>query len=676
MAKDSKNYINVPFVEKDKAKALGARWDPKEKSWYYTNPNNSYLFSKWAKPAKVRLSKEQGRLIKLVKEGKNVLVDACIGSGKTTTIQALCNKLPKSKKILYLTYNRLLKIDAKEKIKNKNVFVQNYHGFAYVLLKEISVTVGMSDLIQTFLKKQKELNIPKYDILIIDEYQDIEQELAEMLLLVKEKNPKIQIVAVGDMKQKIYDKTTLNVAEFMDNFLDIYVPITFTKCFRLSKTLSKKLGNVWNKEINGVNDNCQIAYMNPPKVIKFLSTQNTKDILCLGSRTGTMSKVLNELEEKYPDKFNKDTVYASIKDEDRGSVSPNDSTAIFTTFDSSKGLERKICVIFDYTEHYWQSRIQKPNTKYEILRNIFLVAASRGKEKIVFVEDMKQNPETGAWIEEKTPVNMRLSLNTISHPTAETLDYNRPFVVSEMYSFKYKEDVEACFNLVEVEEIMTKDRTTIGTKNNDKLIDLSPCIGILQEATFFTKYDIDSEIKFAQDNHKDRPKINLPIDATLEDKVLYLTAYNTGYDRYVNQVKTPFVSEETLGRIQDRLRQVFKPSEEVQRSFSISFKLPEKDDDGNYKKITINGRSDVIKNNIVYELKFEADLMHEDFLQCATYMVAFNLEKGILWNVKKNRMYIITIPDRKVFISQMMKTITKGCVTKFKIPKNIELELS
>lgn len=276
----------------------------------------------------------------------------------------------------------------------------------------------------------------------------------------------------------------------------------------------------------------------------------------------------------------------------------------------------------------------------------------------------------------KTPVNMRLSLNTISHPTAETLDYNRPFVVSEMYSFKYKEDVEACFNLVEVEEIMTKDRTTIGTKNNDKLIDLSPCIGILQEATFFTKYDIDSEIKFAQDNHKDRPKINLPIDATLEDKVLYLTAYNTGYDRYVNQVKTPFVSEETLGRIQDRLRQVFKPSEEVQRSFSISFKLPEKDDDGNYKKITINGRSDVIKNNIVYELKFEADLMHEDFLQCATYMVAFNLEKGILWNVKKNRMYIITIPDRKAFISQMMKTITKGCVTKFKIPKNIELELS
>lgn len=676
MANNSKNYINVPFIEKDKAKALGARWDPEKKSWYYTNPKNAYLFNKWAPKPKTRLSKEQSRLIKLAKEGKNVLVDACIGSGKTTTIQALCNKLPRKKKILYLTYNRLLKIDAKEKIKNKNVFVQNYHGFAYVLLKDIGVTVGMSDLIQTFLKKENELNIPSYDMLIIDEYQDIEQELAEMLLIIKNKNPKIQIVAVGDMKQKIYDKTTLDVAEFMDNFLDVYVPITFTKCFRLSGNLSKKLGHVWGKKINGVNDNCQIAYMKPPKVIEFLATQDTKDILCLGSRTGTMSKVLNDLEKNYPEKFNKDTVYASIKDEDRGSVAPNDATAIFTTFDSSKGLERKICVIFDYTEHYWQSRIQKPNTKYEILRNIFLVAASRGKEKIVFVEDMKQDPETGEWIEENHHVDTRLSLNTIAHPTAETFDYKRPFVVSEMYAFKYKEDVEECFQLINVEEIMTKDRTTIGTKNNDKLIDLSPCIGILQEATFFTKYDIDGEIKFAQDNHRDRPRINLPVDATLEDKVLYLTAYNTGYDRYVTQVKTPFVSEETLGRIQDRLRQVFKPSEEVQRSFSIEFKLPEKDENGKRKKIIINGRSDVIKNDVVYELKFESDLSHEDFLQCATYMLAFNLKEGILWNVKKNRMYIITIPNRKVFIEQMIRTITKGCVTEYKIPKYIDLKLS
>lgn len=84
----------------------------------------------------------------------------------------------------------------------------------------------------------------------------------------------------------------------------------------------------------------------------------------------------------------------------------------------------------------------------------------------------------------------------------------------------------------------------------------------------------------------------------------------------------------------------------------------------------------MIKNDVVYELKFESDLSHEDFLQCATYMLAFNLKEGILWNVKKNRMYIITIPNRKVFIEQMIRTITKGCVTEYKIPKYIDLKLS
>ncbi len=33
------------------------------------------------------LTSEQQRMIDLVREGKNVLVNACIGSGKTTAIQ-------------------------------------------------------------------------------------------------------------------------------------------------------------------------------------------------------------------------------------------------------------------------------------------------------------------------------------------------------------------------------------------------------------------------------------------------------------------------------------------------------------------------------------------------------------------------------------------------------------
>ena len=78
----------------------------------------------------MHLSEEQSKFVEIAQKGKNILVDACIGSGKTTAIQALCKELPRDKKILYLTYNKLLKIDAKSKIHEKNVLVTNYHGCA------------------------------------------------------------------------------------------------------------------------------------------------------------------------------------------------------------------------------------------------------------------------------------------------------------------------------------------------------------------------------------------------------------------------------------------------------------------------------------------------------------------------------------------------------------------
>lgn len=81
-------------------------------------------------------------------------MDACIGSGKTTAIQSLCNELPGTKKVLYLTYNKLLKLDAKSKIKKRNVTVTNYHGFAYMALSRCGVSVGISNLIQTFIKEK------------------------------------------------------------------------------------------------------------------------------------------------------------------------------------------------------------------------------------------------------------------------------------------------------------------------------------------------------------------------------------------------------------------------------------------------------------------------------------------------------------------------------------------
>ncbi len=44
---ESKTYLNVPYAQKDAAKALGARWDPAQKKWYVPSNKDISLFAQW-----------------------------------------------------------------------------------------------------------------------------------------------------------------------------------------------------------------------------------------------------------------------------------------------------------------------------------------------------------------------------------------------------------------------------------------------------------------------------------------------------------------------------------------------------------------------------------------------------------------------------------------------------
>lgn len=597
---------------------------------------------------RVTLTKEQEEFIARGKEGRNILVEACIGSGKTTAIQILCDEIGQNKKILYLTYNKLLKLDARAKIRNRNVCVTNYHGFAYTALDRQDLHAGISDLIQTFNREKPP--VPRFDVLIIDEYQDIEQESADMLSYIKSKNPAVQIVAVGDMEQKIYDKTTLDVSAFIENFLGDHLTLTFTQCFRLNAQLAETLGRIWQKRIVGVNPNCKTEVMNVTEAIGFLAAQDPADLLCLGSRTSIMADVLNVLESDYPERFNKRTVFASISDRDStGATEPRADSAIFTTFDASKGLERKVCVIFDFTESYWRMRISRPEQKYTILRNIFCVAASRGKERIVFV--------TGGepLLSEKT-----LSVDTKEGTGRIALN------ISEMFDFKYKEDVEKCFGLLKIEKSV-QDGGIIKIRNRDELIDLSPCIGVYQEAMYFTNYEIEKEILLFLDLHRNKRYLypERDRDLPLEEKILILTALETGQDRYKMQVRTPYIMPAEREQLTRRLQTMLSPDETIQVGCSISFS----DRKNGREKYYAAGFADAVKGDAVYELKFVEELKREHFLQCACYLVALDRKRGILWNTRNNEMYTITVPNRRKFLSAVARTISKNKLDKYHKPR-------
>lgn len=590
------------------------------------------------------LSVEQQEFIDLAKDGKNILVDACIGSGKTTAIQVLCNELP-NRNILYLTYNRLLKLDAKAKITNRNVMVTNYNGFAYWCLMRAGVKCGLSDQFQTFNRVLP--MIPKsFDLLLIDEYQDIDSEMLPLLNHIKTSNPGIQIVAVGDMAQKIYDKTILNVPEFMNEYLDEHEDINFTRCFRLSHDIAAMYGRIWQKPIIGVNDSCRVSFMSEKDAVRFLRDKDPKDILCLGARKGSLSKTLNKLETKYPDVFNKNTVYASISDTDRGNIEPNRNTAIFTTYDSSKGMERRYCLVFDYNEEYWEVRNNQPNTNAEILKNIFCVAGSRGKEAIIFVD---------------APKKERLSEYTLASAKSKKPSFKKPFQASEMFDFKYKEDVEDCYKMLKVKKVQDRE-SSINIISHDGMIDLSPCLGIFAEASFFNNYDIDSEIKLAE-SIKDQDAWYRTDNPSLQEKILSLTSLATNYARYIKQTRLPFVSADKKELIAERLNGVLDPNDTVQTDCSITMSTKK------YGEIVFNGRCDVEKKDSIFELKFVEELQHEHFLQLAFYLVAKNKPVGFLWNIKNNEVYAVQKPNPKDFMNVVLNCVTKREVEKGKITK-------
>ena len=160
-------------------------------------------------------------------------------------------------------------------------------------------------------------------------------------------------------------------------------------------------------------------------------------------------------------------------------------------------------------------------------------------------------------------------------------------------------------------------------------------------------------------------------ESSLDKKILFLVSLETKQKRYRTQVITPFINEEQIALKIDRLKTHLNKDEDTQVECQIDFSYKKNGE----VKFSARGFADVVKDNIVYELKFVSELTHEHFLQCACYMVAKNLQKGILWNTRDNTSYEIEIPERKVFLNAVAKTVTKGVIENYYAPVEEKLEL-
>jgi hypothetical protein len=209
------------------------------------------------------LSGEQSHIRDCIKQGKHVIVQAVAGSGKSSTVLSIAEEMT-NKKILQFTYNSSLRTEIKEKVSGKrlsNITIHTYHSLAVRYYLPTAYTdTGIRHILYNDL--QPVCTIPLYDILVIDETQDM--TLLYFQLTVKfirdmcsATNHRVQLLILGDELQSLYefkgaDARFLTLAHELWQDNPFLITREFMHCtMRMSYRITNQIGSFVNEAMLG-----------------------------------------------------------------------------------------------------------------------------------------------------------------------------------------------------------------------------------------------------------------------------------------------------------------------------------------------------------------------------------------------------------------------------------------
>jgi hypothetical protein len=153
------------------------------------------------------ISEEQSVVLNNTKNGKNSVVDAVAGSGKSTTVLSIATALT-TQKIIQFTYNSMLRCEIKEKtaqLQISNLDVHTYHSMAVKYYHSSAHTdTGLRHIIATKMKPR--IRVPKKDVIVIDEAQDMTPLYFQMIVkFTMDMNHPFLLIVLGDFMQGLYE---------------------------------------------------------------------------------------------------------------------------------------------------------------------------------------------------------------------------------------------------------------------------------------------------------------------------------------------------------------------------------------------------------------------------------------------------------------------------------------
>jgi hypothetical protein len=357
----------------------------------------------------IEYTNEQKNIIDAVLSGKNCVVDAVAGSGKTTTIMGIAKSAPE-KRILQITYNRHLKDEVKEKrdkagLSNMDVFT--YHGLCVRYYERRAFN---DEAIKAVVKHKKQpiARVADFDILVIDEAQDMTFLLFTfMKKFVADYGKKIVLLVLGDVNQAIYefkgsDKRFLSLADHIwGEFGGEFVKLPLHTSHRLTHPMGAFINKVMFGEdrIQTVRDGPPIQFIRDNAfsvdiafqiLIDCLNSKGYKpsDIFVLGpsirSKKGS-SLPINGLENALVQRG----IPCFSPNDDEQDIKGNqiEGKVVFSTYHQAKGRERKINVVYGFDASWFDYYGRDANRR--LCPNEQYVASSRGLEVLILLEDAK-----------------------------------------------------------------------------------------------------------------------------------------------------------------------------------------------------------------------------------------------------------------------------------------------
>lgn len=361
-------------------------------------------------------SEEQQNIINHIKNEKNVVVDACAGSGKSTTILSLSTQMP-NYKILQITYNSMLRFEIKEKIKiNKitNIDVHTFHSLAVrYYLKNSHTDTGLRTILKNDLKSK--INIPVFDLIVLDESQDMSFLYYQFVLkFIRDMNNKIQILILGDYMQGLYefkgsDVRFLTYADVIwKNFCYLKNP-EFEKCsLKTSYRITKPMADFVNKVMLGetrlvsFRDGEPVHYIRNTRkniekivinqILNLLSNGvKPNDIFIIGASVKGVDSNIRKMENVLVEK--NIPCHVPMFENEKLDERVIDGKIVFSTFHSVKGRQRDYVFIVGFDQNYFIHYARKlDNTKCPNTLYVGCTRAVKGLYLLEFDQYMTDRP--------------------------------------------------------------------------------------------------------------------------------------------------------------------------------------------------------------------------------------------------------------------------------------------